>query len=229
LPVKVAVIQHKLRSHERMDLAALLASSEDASDDGASVIVCPRLPGVGGDSRIYQAFIENMRNHAPGSLVVVPALSGGREEGPTPFLTPLGRTVALSGDECLDPAVMADVGGLGADAMVWQPHAESGLQAEAFLELALDASLSVAGLVLVTALVGRGHGTTGFGGSAIVQLGDILAEAGEDEEVVSALLEAPVPLPDRHGARPDLPPILAQRLAHHRGGRASVDWPADLS
>jgi predicted amidohydrolase len=227
--VKVAVIQHKLRSHERMDLAALLASAEEASDDGASVIVCPRLPGLGSDSRTYEAFIENMRNHAPGSLVITPAVAGSREEGPHAFLTPLGKTVALAGDECLDGGGLQRVAGLGVDAMVWQPQAESALQAEAFLELALDASLSVAGLVLVTAVTGRGRGIAGFGGTAVVQLGDILVEAGDDEEIVTAELRGQVSLPDRPRPRPELPPILAQRLAHHHGGRAAVDWPADLS
>ncbi len=227
--MKVAVIQHELRAHERMDLAALLSLAEEASDEGASVIVCPGLPGLGRDTRIYQAFIENMRNHAPGSLVVMPAVAGSRSEEPQAFLTPLGRTVALLGDECVEPAVLELVAGLGVEAMVWQPEAESSLQAEAFLELALDASLSLAGLVLVTALAGRTGGTAGFGGSAIVHLGDILAEAGEGEAVVTAQIEAPVPLPGRPGPRPVLPPILAQRLAHHLGRRAPVDYPADLS
>lgn len=227
--MRLAVIQHRLRTHERMDLAALLACAQDASDDGASVIVCPRLPGLDGNARIYHAFIENMREHAPGSLVVMPAVAGGRSEAAHAFTTPLGRTVALSGDECIDPSELAAATEPGCEAMVWQPDAESSLQAEAVLEFALDASLSLAGLVLVTGFVGSGRGVRGHGGTAIVQLGEIVAEAGDGEEVVSATLDVPVGLPDRLGPRPDLPPILAQRLAHHRGERAAVDWPADLT
>lgn len=213
-----------------MDLAALLSLAEAASDEGAGVVVCPRLPGLANDTRMYQAFIENMRNHAPGSLVVMPSVSGSRSESAQPFLTPLGRTMALLGDECIEEPTLSKASAEGVHAMVWQPEAESPLQAEAFLELALDASLSLAGLVLVSALSGRGRGAVGFGGSAIVQLGEILAEAGEGEAVVSAQLEVPVALPDRPGPRPVLPPILAQRLAHHRGiCPPAVDYPADLS
>lgn len=226
--MKVAVIQHRLRSHERMDLAALLSSAEEASDAGASVIVCPRLPGLGRDTRIYHAFIENMRNHAPGSLVLTPA-AGGHDDEPEPFLTPLGRTVSLAGDQCIDPEGLQRVAALEPDAMVWQPDAESALQAEAVLELALDASLTVAGLVVVTAVTGKARGVAGAGGAAIVELGEILGEAGEGEEVVTATFDAPVPRPDRAGRRPSLPPILVQRLAHHQGLRADVDWPADIS
>jgi hypothetical protein len=210
-----------------MDLAALLSLAEAASDEGASVIVCPRLPGLGGDTRIYQAFIENMRNHAPGSLVLMPSVAGSRDSATQPFMTPLGRTAAFLGDECIE-AAGSDPG--RSEAMVWQPDAESPIQAEAFLELALDSSLSIAGLVLVSAVSGRARGQAGFGGSAIVHLGDILAEAGEGEDVVSADVDVPVSLPERPGPRPVPPPILAQRLAHHRGDRPpSVDYPADLS
>ncbi len=228
--MKIAVIQHQLRGHERTDLAALLSVSEQASDEGASVIVCPRLPGLGPDTRIYQAFIENMRKHAPGSLVVMPAVAGGRGEELQPFLTPLGRTVALTGDECIEPSMLDDVATLGVEAMVWQPCAASALQAEAFLEFALDASLSLSGLVIVTALTGSARGVARFGRSAVVELGDILAEAGEGEAVVSAQIEAPVSLPDRPRPHPVLPPILAQRLAHHLGEPPpAVGYPADLS
>jgi predicted amidohydrolase len=212
-----------------MDLAALLALAEEASDEGASVIVCPRLPGLASDSRIYQAFIANVREHAPGSLVIIPSVAGHREESLHPFVTPLGRTLALIGDDCIDPECHARAWELRVEAMVWQPEPESALQAEAALEVALDATLSVAGLVLVTGLAGDGDGARGFGGSAIVQLGDIVAEAGPGEECVYADVDVPVPMPERHSHRPELPPILAQRLAHHRGGKLQVDWPADLS
>lgn len=227
--MKVAVIQHKLRAHERMGLAALLASAQEASDEGATVIVCPSIPGLSRKTRIYQAFIENMRIHAAGSLVLTPALAIYREGDLEPFLTPLGRTLSLVGDECLDPGYYDSIDRVAPNAMLWQPDPESSLQAEAVLELALDASLSLAGLVIVTSLVGKARGAAGFGGAAIVHFGDIVAEGGEGEDIVTADLTVPVALPDRRGPRPELPPILAQRLAHHRGGKPPVDWPADLS
>ena len=227
--MRVAVIQHKLRAHERMDLAALLSSAQQASDEGASIIVCPSIPGLSRNTRIYQAFIENMRMHAPGSLVLTPALAIYREGDLEPFITPLGRTLSLVGDECIDPGYYESIERVAPNAMLWQPDPESALQAEAVLELALDASLSLAGLVIVTSLMGKARGAAGFGGAAVVHLGEILAEAGEGDDVVTADLTAPVALPDRLGPRPALPPILAQRLAHHRGGKPPVDWPADLS
>jgi hypothetical protein len=218
--MRLAVIQHTLRAHERMDLAALLALAEDASDEGANVIVCPLVPGLERDTRVYHAFIENMRNHAPGSLLITPAVAGEANGHVHPFLTPLGRTVALVGDDCLDRERHDQVLASRADAMIWQPDAESAQQAEAILELALGASLSVAGLIVVAALDGAARGAAGFGSSAIVQLGEILAEAGGGEEVVMARLDAPLPLPDRPARRPYLPPILAERLARHESGRS---------
>jgi hypothetical protein len=161
--VKVAVIQHRLRAHERMDLAALLALAQEASDDGASVIVCPAVPGMPRTSRVFQAFVENMNAHAPGSLVISPLLAALREEENGPLLTPLGRTVALLGDDCFDPGCHERLQGLRLQALVWQADAESPLQAEAVLEVALDASLSLAPLVLVAAVVGRARGVSGHG------------------------------------------------------------------
>ncbi len=226
-PLRLAVVQHRLRAHERMNLAALLAVAQEASDFGAGVIVCPSIPGLGHNARIYQAFIENMRMYAPGSLVLTMLLSSGREEGPALVTTPLGRTLTLVGDACIDPTAYDRVDELAPEAMIWQLDPESTLQAEALLETALDASLSLAGLVVIAATTGKARGTAGFGGAAIVHLGEILAEAGDDEEIVTADVPVPVALPDRRGPRPQLPPILAQRLAVHGGTRAPVDYPTD--
>lgn len=227
--MRIAVIQHRLRSHERMDLAALLSSAEEAAYGGASVIVCPRLPALASDSRIYHAFIDNVRQRAPESLVLTPGVSGGGDDVPELFVTPLGRTVALTGDACIDPERLERIAALQPDAMLWQPGAESAIQAEAILELALEASMTIAGLVAVTALSGRARGAVGAGGAAIVELGEILAEAGEGEAVVVADFDAPAPRPDKPGRRLPLPPILAQRLAHHAGLKAEVDYPSDTS
>jgi predicted amidohydrolase len=227
--MRIAVIQHRLRAHERQDLAALLALAEQASDDGATVIVCPGVPGLRGNTRVFNAFLENMRTHAPGSLVISPLVAEPTDGASDALLTPLGRTLALVGDACIDPALHDRICAMSPQAMVWQADAESALQAEAVLELALDASLSLAGLVVIAANVGGSGRTAGFGGSAIVHLGEIVAEAGEEEDVVIATIDVPVELPDRPGPLPVLPPILAQRLAHHHGTRPLPDWPADLT
>lgn len=227
--MRIAVIQHRLRAAERQDLAALLALAQEASDGGAGVIVCPAVPGLRGNTRVFGAFLENMRIYAPGSLVVSPLLAEIGDGEVRTVLTPLGRTLALTGDDCIDPALYDGIVAAAPQAMVWQADPESEIQAEAVLEIALDASLSLAGLVLVAATVGGKGAAAGFGGSAIVHLGEILAEASCDEDVVVADVTAPVSLPDRPGPRPVLPPILVQRLAHHRGTKPPTDRPADLS
>lgn len=227
--MKIAVVQHRIRTHERMDLAALLSLSEQAEDEGADVIVYPCVPGLGYASPLMTAFASNVIESAPQVSIVAPCAAQSRAGKLASVPTRLGSTLVLAGDDCIDASLYPRIESFGLEALVWQMDTESPLQAEALLELALDASLSLAGLVIVTSLTGRAHGAAGYGGAAIVHLGDILAEAVEGEDIVTAELTAPVTLPDRRGPRPTLPPILAQRLAHHRGGKLPVDWPADLS
>jgi predicted amidohydrolase len=224
--LKAAVIQHRFRANERMDLAALLASAQRASDEGAGVVVCPCIPGLRQNTRVFQAFIENMRAYAPGSLLVSTCIAFACEEdGPRLSATPFGRTLVLAGDECVDPALYGTIAGLAPEAMVWQFDPASALEAEALLETALDTSLVLAGLVVITSTVG---GARGFGGTAVVHLGEIVAEAGEGDDTITAELHVPVALPGRRGPLPVLPPILAQRLAVNAGGRAPVPYPAEL-
>lgn len=226
-PVRIAVVQHQLRTHERMDLAALLSLTERAAEEGAQVLVYPCVPGIGASPALMNAFAANVAERTPGVTVISPcvALEAGPPLGVAP--TPLGSTLILSGDACIDTGLFDEIVSLRPEALIWQMDSESDLQAEAVLELALDASLSLSGLVLVAATIGEARGLSSYGVSAIVHLGEILAEAGEEEDVVVADVPVPVPvpvtLPERRGQLPIPTPVLAQRLSVHRGEPAHLD------
>jgi predicted amidohydrolase len=206
--VKIALVQHRIRNHERMDLAALLSMSEQAEDEGADVIVYPCVPGIGYASQLMTAFV------APCAARDL----GGRLH---PAPTRLGSTLVLAGDDCIDASLYPEVESLGLEALVWQMATESPAQAEALLELALDASLSQAGLVLTACLYGEARDISSSGGSAIVHLGEILAEAGEGEDLLLADVHIPVLLPERRGRRAVPAPVLQQRFAAHHGKKTT--------
>lgn len=226
--MKIAVVQHRIRVHERMDLAALLSMSEQAADEGASVIVYPCVPGLSHGSGLVAAFASNVIQIAPQVTIVAPCVARSREGGLVAVPTQLGRTLVLAGDECIDASLYPEVEALAPEALVWQVETESPLQAEALLELALDASLSQAGLVITACLVGEGRGVSSCGGSAIVHLGEILAEAGDGEDLVLADVPVPVSLPERRGRRAVPAPVLQQRLAAHRGRKITPEYPATI-
>jgi hypothetical protein len=131
----------------------------------------------------------------------------------------LGRTLVLDGDDCIDPELFAATQDAACDSLVWLFNAEDPLQAEAALELALDASLHLAPLVVIATVTGHARGVLAAGIAAIVQLGEILAEGGEGEELVIADVSAPAAFPERPRSLPEPAPILIQRLsAHHAAG-----------
>ena len=163
------------------------------------------------------------------------ALAGGAElvlpavDGSWAALGRLGRLAVLRGDAAIDPAMHAVMAADAPDVLLLLPASESELQAEATIEVALGLSLSLAGLVIVTDTAGSEPGVAGHGGSAIILLGEVAAEALLDEEVLVADIPVPIPAPEPRAPLPVVPPILLQRLAHHRGGKVAVDYPADLS
>ncbi|TPW09022.1 MAG: hypothetical protein FD127_4274, partial [Acidimicrobiaceae bacterium] len=115
------------------------------------------------------------------------------------------------------------------DVLVLAPASESDLQAEAAIEVAIGLSISVAGLVIVLDSSGAEPGTPGHGGSAIVLLGEVAAEALLEDDALIAQIPVPVPQPKPRAPLPAVPPLLLQRLAHHRGERVAFDYPADTS
>ena len=219
--MRIGVIQHRLRTHERMDLAAMLAVSERASEGGVQVLVYPRVPGLRG-SGLLDAFLRNVAERAPGMSVVAPAM---RHEGLgplVPHLTGLGRTLILSGDDCIDPTRFEEIQALECDALVWLFDAEDALQAEAALELALDASLHLAPLVVVAAAHGHARGFSARGVSGIAYLGEIVSEGGPGDDLFVARVPAPAGFPERPRSLPEPAPILQQRLAVHARMRAAA-------
>lgn len=214
--MKVAVIQHRLRTHERMDLAAMLAASERAAEEGVQVVVYPRIPGLAAHPGLLDAFYRNVEERAPGIVRVIPPMRHRPEEPLEPHLTGLGRTLILWGDECIDPALFEPILALGCDALVWLFDAEDPLQAEATLELALDASRHLAPLIVVATVTGRARGLAGFGGAGIVYLGEIVSEGSHTEELLVARVPSPAGFVERPRRVPEPAPILLQRLAAHR-------------
>lgn len=140
-----------------------------------------------------------------------------------------GALVALEGDAALDAAEHRRVRDERPDVLVLSPGAESDLQAEAVLELAIGLSTSCSPLVVVLEDAGAPAGEPGHGGSAIVMVGQVTAEALDDDAVLVADVPWPLPPLEPRTALPAVPPILTQRLAHHRGERPDAGYLADLS
>ena len=226
--MKVAVVQLRIRVHVRMDLAALLSATEQAAEEGADVVVYPYAPWITGQP-LLEPFFENVEQRAPEIKWIRPGwrCSPGIVQARP---TALGSTVVLEGDDCIDPALLPLLRALGCDALVWLFDAEDDLQAEALLELAMEASVTIAPLIVIASLTGEARGVVQHGISAIVHMGEIVAEAGsdDDEVLVADVPRKAVPL-ERGHSLPEPAPVLAQRLAAHRHTKVPVDYPADLS
>jgi hypothetical protein len=60
-------------------------------------------------------------------------------------------------------------------------------------------------------------------------LGEIVAEAVTEQELLIADIATPVPAPQPRERLPKIPTILQQRLAHHEGKKLDTAYLADLS
>jgi hypothetical protein len=129
----------------------------------------------------------------------------------------------------MDTRTLTLVAESGADILLLAPGSESELQAEAVLELAIGLSTSVASLVAVVEADGAELGVAGHGGSALVYLGEVLAEAMAGDDVLVADVVTPIGAPEPRSPLPQIPPLLAGRLAAHEGRKPEVDYPADLA
>lgn len=235
--MKVAVIDLARRGSVEADVDALVDAVERACAAGAGVIVTPApawftvasVREARASARILAACRDAHFLGVPSGHAEFDAPFGEDRRGATFERTPLGMTASLWGDGCLDPDNARELMAAAPDALVLRPGSESELQAEAMIERALALSESVAGLVIVAEPHGAAVGEPGHGGSVIAALGELLAEAVGDEDVLIAELEVvPVPAPEPRDPPPGLPPILAQRLSRHRGERVSVGYPADV-
>jgi len=144
-------------------------------------------------------------------------------------LSVVGRCVVLRGDAAIDPEVHRRLAEQSPEVLVLAPASESELQAEAAIEVAIGLSLAVAGLVIVLDSSGAEPGVPGHGGSAIVLLGEVAAEALADDDTLMAEIPVPVPTPEPRAPLPEVPLLLLQRLATHRGEKLTYGYPTDTS
>lgn len=208
--MKIAVIQQRTRRDSGRDSAELGDSVSSAIDAGADIVVAP----LGGTGAHAGAPSEVLLWAPPGTRPV------WRD------VTALGDTVQLLGDTCFDPEVMRPLHREPPDALILHPDSESDLQAEALVEYALGLSRSVASLVIVSEFVPQIG--SGVGWSAILFLGEVLAEAVAADDVLFADVEVPISAPGSREALPYPSAILSHRLAVHRGDRPDVGYMAEL-
>lgn len=229
--MQIAVIQHVLRGDDAADAEALANAAADAGDYGAEVVIFPRVPVLADASagdpvpRLLQGIGEEPKET---TAYINPALA---PDGMHIAMLPhLGQTALFVGDAAMDAQEILTASGKKPLVAILVPGSENDLQAEAIAELALGLSSSLAGLVIVAEAIGAEPGEAGHGGSLIVHLGEVVAEAlGTGDETLTAEIETPVPQPEPRGLLPQVPTILSARLAHHLGQKPSVDYPADLS
>lgn len=232
--MKIAAVQHRLRSTPAEDVDALAAAARAAADAGAELVVFPEVLPIGGEQSEERQRLYALLAEIPGQRLIPavgPYASGmGLVSGPLPAFPGLGKIAMLVGDAGMTGTELILALGDSPSVTLLAPRSESELQAEAVLELAIGLSESLSGLVVVAECTGAEPGEPGHGGTAIVQLGEVVAEAiGDDDDLLVAEIEIPVPQPEPREALPSIPPILVQRVAHHKGEKMSVDYPADLS
>jgi hypothetical protein len=142
----------------------------------------------------------------------------------------LGSTALVVGDASMDYQEILTLSGKKPKVVILVPLSENALQAEAMLELAIGLSQSLAGLVIIAESAGAKPGEPGHGGSAIVYLGEVVAEAmGEEDATLEFEVDSPVPQPEPRGLLPQIPTILSQRLANHEGVKPETDYPSDMN
>jgi len=202
--MRIAVVQHRLRDTPSEDVTALADASARAVAAGAEWVVLPSLPSP---STAPAAFLPGCE--PPASI---------------------GEVLVLEGDACLDPQRLSAARLGQPRVLVLRPLSENDLQSESFLELAIALSDSVAGLVIIAECTGAEQGDPGHGGSAVVVLGEVVAEALSDDELLFAEITLPIAQPEPPEPLPAIPSLLGQRRAFHEGHRLEVsEYPADVS
>ncbi|HEY5540325.1 MAG TPA: hypothetical protein VIL41_02600 [Coriobacteriia bacterium] len=229
--MNIAVIQHTLLGSDEADAVALGNAAADATDMGAEIVILSAAPVLADTSqgdpvgKLFEAIDEAQVETV---LYINPAaVPDGVHIAALPKL---GQTALFVGDACMDYQEILTAAGKKPQVVILAPRSENDMQAEALLELALGLSSSLAGLVIVIDPAGAEPGEPGHGGSAIVQLGEVVAEAiGEEDQTLSIDVESPIPQPEPRELLPQIPTILSARLARHRGQKPDVDYPADLN
>jgi len=226
--MRIAVVQHALRPAPAQDLEALVLAASAAADAGARAVVLPEAPALA-DGPLADELWRRLDEAVPGVAVLVSRAEGkGPETAAVTDVGPLGRVALLSGDACIDRAALVAVHAKNPDIAILAPRAESELQAQAMLELAIDLSTSLAALVIIVEPDGAEIGEPGHGGSAVMHMGEVLAEAMAGDDLLLFDIEVPVGPPEPRSALPPVPLLLEQRLAAHQGRKLAVDYPADV-
>lgn len=225
--MRIAVVQHVPRPAPAQDLEALVAAALRAAASDARWVVLPGLPALDGGP-LQEELWRRLEEDTPGidALVAV-----GDGEGPlvaTAGVGAPGVTVLLTGDDCFSPGPLREAHAVRPGVAVLAPGAESEIQAEAALEFAIALSTSLASVVILIETDGAELGEPGHGGSAIVHLGEVVAQSTPGDVVIYADIETPVGPPEVPGPLPQVPMLLAQRVAAHSGRKLEVDYPADL-
>ncbi len=229
--MKIAVVQHAQRANASADAEGLFSAAQAAASAGGEFVVMPEVFSLHGDparDALYERlgeldgmrFIPHVGRQTQAFAYLADHLEG---------LEQLGRVALVVGDAVMDPAELERIAENPPSVLLLAPRSESDLQAEAVLELAIALSESVAGLVVISETSGAEPGEPGHGGSAIVLLGEVVAEALAPDDVLVIDVPVPVPVPEPREPLPPVPPILLQRLASHHGEKVPTDYPADLS
>lgn len=226
--MRLAVVQHEYRPAPAQDLEALALATAGAASRGAEVVVLPVVPAVH-EGPLADELYCRLEEVAGGALVITVQPDRESEVSFTLHeIDGLGRCALLWGDACMDPDVLEAAAAAAPGLAVLAPGSESELQAQAMLELAVELSTSLASVIVVAECQGAEVGEPGHGGSAIVHLGEVLAEAMAGDDLLVSDVPAPLGPPEAPAALPSLPPVLLQRVAAHQGRKVSVDYPADL-
>jgi predicted amidohydrolase len=226
--VKIAVAQHVLRPTPAQDLEALVAVAARAASAGVDVIVLPAVEAVH-DGPLADELWRRLEEDVPGAHVVVAGDEAASEvTSDQRGAGPLGRVVSLAGDDSIDSEALAAARASLPDVALLAPRSEGELQAQAVLELAIELSTSLAPIIIIAEPDGAELGEPGHGGSAIVHLGEVIAEAMSGDDLLYAEVSLPTAPLESRVHLPAIPPVLAQRLGAHRGHKLVVDYPADL-
>lgn len=235
--MRVAAIQHRLLGNAHEDAAALANAAARAAREGAELVVLPEVFSQHVDDADARGEFSELLAPVPACCLAAHDGSGHADAGfvvelpADAGLSPdVGKVAVLDGDSCIDARQLANAAAEHPSIAVLRPRCENDLQAEAVLELAIALSDSLAGLVIVADSVGAEPGEPGHGGSAIILLGKVLAEAVGDDDLLIADVPLPVPQPAPREALPVIPLLLLQRLAFHQGRKLEVtEYQADTT
>lgn len=231
--MKIAAIQHRVRLSAEEDARALAEAAVAASARGAEIVVFPDVPSLQHDDATGHALLTSLVRDVPAfcivpsvdphtrGIAIVAALPARFSAGDGE----LGVAGLLFGDACMDAAELARVAEQMPVFAALSPRNDTDLQAEAMLEFAIGLSDSLAGVIVIAECSGAEPLEVGHGGSAIIVLGDVMAEALLEDDVLVVDVVSPFPQPSPREPLPAVPPLLSQRVARHHGHTAIEHGP----